>query len=80
MACQDYFTPSEPSQLLGGAKMGDPEENHLTTRKQNLACLMWLELGSNLQRWDDEQFRTLNIIVLNHLATWGTFPCTEFLR
>ena len=28
------------SQTQGGTKMGDPwEENHLTTRKQNLACL-----------------------------------------
>ena len=25
-ARQDYFTHSEPSQLLGGAKMGDPRE------------------------------------------------------
>ena len=25
-ACQDYFTHFEPSQLLGGAKTGDPRE------------------------------------------------------
>ena len=27
MACQDYFTHVEPSQLKGGAKTGDPLEN-----------------------------------------------------
>ena len=26
MACQDYFTHFEPSQLEGGAKTGDPQE------------------------------------------------------
>ena len=39
MARQDYFTHFERSQTLGGAKMGDPRKKHLTTRKQNLACL-----------------------------------------
>ena len=32
LACQDYFTHFEPSQSLGGEKMGDPQEktpNHL---------------------------------------------------
>ena len=38
-ASQDYFTHFEPSQSLDGAKTGDPREHHLTTRKQNLACL-----------------------------------------
>ena len=36
---QDYFTHFEPSQSVGGAKTEDPKKNHLTTRKQNLACL-----------------------------------------
>ena len=36
---QDYFTHFEPSQSLGGAKTGDPRQNHLTTCKQNLSCL-----------------------------------------
>ena len=35
---QDYFTPFEPSQLLGRAKAGDPPRKN--ARKQNLACLM----------------------------------------
>ena len=39
MACQDYFTHFEPSQLLGGAKTGDPREKTLTCHKHNLACL-----------------------------------------
>ena len=38
-ARQDYFTHFELSHSLGGVKMGDPRENHLTTHKQNLACL-----------------------------------------
>ena len=38
-AHQDYFAYFELSQSLGGAKMGDPEKKHLTTRKQNLACV-----------------------------------------
>ena len=36
---QDYFTNFELSQSLGGAKKGDPERNHQTTSKQNLAFL-----------------------------------------
>ena len=60
MTCQDYFTHFEPSQVLGEAKMGDPrEKNHWITRKLNLPCLKWPELGSNPQRWDDEWFRVL---------------------
>ena len=54
-ACQDYFTHFELSQPLGGSKTGDPRENHLTTHKRNLACLIWPELGSNPQRWYDER-------------------------
>ena len=40
-ARQDYFTHLEPSQSKGGAKMEIPEQNHLTTRKHNLACLTY---------------------------------------
>ena len=47
MAHQDYFTNFEPDWM----KMGDPE-NRLTTRKQNLACLMWHELGANPKQWE----------------------------
>ena len=65
-AHQDYFIHFEPSQLWVRAKTGDPEKKHLTTRKQNLARLMWPELGSNPQKWDDERFRAIS--VLNHLA------------
>ena len=39
-AHKDYFTHFEPSQSFGGAKTGDPKK-HLTTRKQNLACLTY---------------------------------------
>ena len=55
-----------------GWKREIPDKNHLTTRKQNLSCLTWPELGSNLQEWDDERFRTLKISVLNHSATVAT--------
>ena len=39
MAHQDDFTHFEPSQSLVGRKREIPEKNHLTTHKQNLACL-----------------------------------------
>ena len=32
---------------------------------------MWPELGSNPQRWDDEQFRVLKISGLDHSPTWA---------
>ena len=40
-ARQTYFIHFEQSQSFGGAKTGDTREKkkHLTTRKQNLACL-----------------------------------------
>ena len=44
-------------------------KKHLTTRKQNLACLMWPELSSKPQRWDNERFRALKISGLNLLGT-----------
>ena len=36
---QDYVTHFEPSQSVGGAKMGDSREKPPDTRNQNLACL-----------------------------------------
>ena len=38
MTRRDYFAHFEASQSVG-AKTGDPEKNHLSTRKQNLAYL-----------------------------------------
>ena len=35
----DHFIHFEPSQSLGYAKREIPGKNHLTTRKQNQACL-----------------------------------------
>ena len=59
------FTQFEPSQVE--RKQVIPEKNHLTARKQNLACLtMWPEVGLNPERWDDEWFWALKISVLNH--------------
>ena len=53
-----------------GWKWEIPEKIHLTTHKQNLACLTRVsERGSNPQRWDDKRFRALKISILNHLAT-----------
>ena len=48
MACQDYFTHFEPSQSLGGAKMGDPWEKPEKNHPQAELGLshMWSELGS----------------------------------
>ena len=51
-----------------GRKQEISEKNHLTTPKQNLACLTCAERGSNAQQWDDEQFRALKISSLNHSA------------
>ena len=59
MARQDYFTHSEPSQLLGEAKMTDPQEKPPDHPQAELGrSRMWLELGpthngemtSNLER------------------------------
>ena len=36
-----YFTHFEPIQSLVGAKTGEPQEKHLTTRKQNMSCLTY---------------------------------------
>ena len=50
--------------------MGDPQEKPLDHPQAELGLsLMWPELGSNPQRWDDKWFRALKISVLNHLAT-----------
>ena len=56
-----------------GRKWEIPEKKHLTTHKQNLACLTWPELGLNPQRWDDERFRVLMISRFNHSAM-GAVP------
>ena len=70
MAPQDYFTHFEPSQLLDGAKKGDPWETPPDHPQAELGLSnLWPELGSNPQRWDDEPFRALKISVLNHSAT-----------
>ena len=45
------------------------ERNQLITSKQNLARLMWREIGSNTQQWDDERFRALKISILKNSAT-----------
>ena len=55
-----------------GWKRKIPEKNHLTTHKQNLACL---ELGSNPQRWDDKRFRALKISGLNHRGCPNKMTC-----
>ena len=62
MAQQEYFTPFELSQSLGGAKMGDPREKIYDHWQAELGLShMWPELGLNRQRWDDEWFRGLKI-------------------
>ena len=43
-ARQDYFTPFEPSQSLGGAKSEVHEKN-----KQNLACLTYGQFYGRLE-------------------------------
>ena len=45
-----------------GENRRSPSKKTLTTGKQNLACVTRSKLGSNLQRWDGEWFRTLKII------------------
>ena len=58
MARQDYFTHFEPSQLLGGAKMGDPREKTPEHPQAELGLShMWPKLDWNLQQWDDERFK-----------------------
>ena len=70
MACQDYFTHFEPSQSLGGAKMGDPwekpEKNH-PQAELGLSHMIRARLGP--EQWDDEHFRVLKISILNHSST-----------
>ena len=75
MACQD-FEPLILSRVSRKVwqKQEIPVINHLTTHKQKFGLShMWPELGSNPQRWDDEQFRALKISVLNHSATGAPF-------
>ena len=72
MAHQDYFIHFVPSQLLGGAKKGDPREKPPDHPQAELGLShMWPKLGSNPQWWDDKQFRALMISVPNNLAIWG---------
>ena len=61
---QDYFTHFELSTLNREIREEtNPRGNkHLTTRKQNLACLTWPELDSNPQHWNNERFRALNYV------------------
>ena len=55
--------------------MGDPEENHMTTRQQNMACLasLWPELNLNQQWWDYLPLNfALNIIAETPNKYWTT--------
>ena len=56
-ARQDFLINFEPIQSVGGAKTEDPREKPQDHRKQNFVCPTCPELGSNPQRWDNEQFR-----------------------
>ena len=59
----------EPSQSLGGAKMGDLRENpHDHPQTELGSSHRWPELGSNPQWWDDERFKALKINVLKPLG------------
>ena len=67
MTHQDYFTHFEPSQSLGGANTGDPQEKTPDHPQAEIGLShMWPELGSNPQRWDDKRFRALKISSFNH--------------
>ena len=80
MARQDYFTHFEPSQSLGGVKMGIPRKKTPDHPQAEFGLShMWPELGSNPLRWDDEQFRTPKIRGLNHSAMGdtGQWLCKE---
>ena len=67
----DYCTHFEPSQSIGGAKMGDPREKTPYHPQAELGLShMWPKQGSNLQRWDVKWFRVLKSSVLNH-STMG---------
>ena len=56
------------------AKTGDPREKPPDHPQAELVLShIWLELGSNPQRWDDERIRTLKISGINHSATWTAF-------
>ena len=69
-ARQDYFSNFEPSQTIGGVKMGPAQEKPPDHPKAELSLShMWPELDSNLQWWDDKRFRALKISVLNHSST-----------
>ena len=63
--------------ILSGKNRRSPREKTPTTRKQNLVCLTWPDLGSNPQQWDDKWFRALKISGLNHLATGAAIQLEE---
>ena len=72
MARQHYFTHFERNQTSDGVKTGDPQEKTPDHLQAELGLShIWLELGSNPQRWDDERFRALKISDLNHSAIGG---------
>ena len=80
-AHQDYFTHFEPSQSLGGAKMGDPQEK-LPDHLQAEFCLsfMWPDLGSNPQCWDEKWFTALKISSLNYSAMGAASTNMDLIR
>ena len=55
--------------IVRWAKTGDPQEKppYYLQAKLGLS-LMWPELGSNLQQWDDKWIRALKISILTHSA------------
>ena len=54
MACQDYFIHFEPSQLVGGGKMGDPPDHpqaelglpHVTQARLEPRAVRWWAIKS----------------------------------
>ena len=76
---QDYLTHFELSKLNREIlEETNPRRNeHLSTRKQNLACLTWPELDSNPQHWNNERFRVLNYVSFSqflHLSLCLSLP------
>ena len=66
-ARQNYFFHFEPSQLLSGAKTGDPQEKTPDHPQAELGLShMWPELGLKPQQWEDERFRVIKISGLHH--------------
>ena len=79
-ARQDYFTHFEPSQSVGGAKMGDPWEKPPEHPQAELGLShMWPELGSNPQRWADQRFRALKISGINNSAEGAALKLNVYM-